>query len=416
MQRKVISIIILLIMITVFIVPLSYAQSVNVYNENISIYLISNNALLRFNFTGTGIDFNGIKTVESSFPDVSYYKLFIGRFNSWPTEYIYFSNLGYNLTLSKYVSSDSAFLYVKADSFNSASQFASNLGNFTGLSFSPYGTFGGTYVFAAPSNFDEVLNSFIWSMYPQSYGGFSSLVTLSELETNTISQFTLIGRNSGGSFERSIIVDLIFPQISIGNTVNIGTEFFGQQNVNASNQSNLSSFKLITYGPIIVSSDAGTINRNLQLKTSELSISVPAEGRLSFPNVTLSSGAPSIISYREFSQGTLNVNEEMEVRLNIENIGTSTASNISYNDDWWSKDGIFTLTAGNSSGKIDSLAPGGNHTIVYRIKLTSSSAEEYYVPPLSVIYYWNVGGKQRNFSLQRMIYTSPLTKTGHLST
>ncbi|MGD0329450.1 MAG: hypothetical protein ABSB40_03270 [Nitrososphaeria archaeon] len=380
-------------MITAFIVPLSYAQSVNVYNENISLYLIGNSALTRFNFTGTGIGFNGIKTVESSFPDVSYYKLFIGRFNSWPTQYIYFSNLGYNLTLSEYVSSDSAFLYVKADSFNSASQFASALGNFTGLSFSPYGTFGGTYVFAAPSNFDEVINSFIWSMYPQSYGGFSSLVTLSELESRAISQFSLIGRNSGGGFERSVIVDFIDAPISIGNTVSIGATFFGQQKVDASNQSDLSSFKLITYGQIIISSDVGTINRNFQLKTSELSISVPVEGSLSFPNVTLSSGTPSLISYREISQGTLNVNEEMEVQLNIANIGTSTASNISYNDDWWSKDGIFTLTAGNSSGKIDSLAPGGNRTIVYRIKLTSSSAEEYYVPPSSVIYYWNVGGE-----------------------
>ena len=393
MLRKVLSIIILLIMVTTFIVPLSSAQSANVYNENISIYLIGNSALTRFNFTGTGIDFNGIKTVESSFPDVSYYKLFIGRFKSWPTQYIYFSNLGYNLILSEYVSSDSAFLYIKADSFNSASQFASKLGNFTGLSFSSYGTFGGSYVFAAPSNFDEVINSFIWSMYPQTYGGFSSLVTLAELGSRTISQFSLIGKNSGGSFERSVIVDFIDTQISTGNTVNIGATFFGQTKVNASNQSDLSSFKLITYGQIIASSDAGTISRNLQLKTSELSVSVPAKGSLSFPNVTLSSGTPSLISYREISQGTLNVNEEMEVRLKIGNIGTSTAYDISYNDDWWPKDGKFTLTTENSSGKIDFLAPGENRIIVYRIKLTSSSAEEYYIPPSSVIYYWKVGGE-----------------------
>ena len=136
-------------------------------------------------------------------------------------------------------------------------------------------------------------------------------------------------------------------------------------------------------------------------------MTVPAKGSLSFPNVTLSSGIPSLITYREISQGTLNLNEEMEVQMKISNIGTSTASNISYNDDWWSKDGRFTHVAGSSSGKVDSLAPGENHTIVYRIKLTSSTVEDYYVPPTSIRYSWNVGGETMQlFSSTNDLYLS----------
>jgi len=391
MPRKVLTATLLLIIVTSFIVPIGFTQTVSAYNENIAVYLIGNNALLRFNFTGTEVGFNGLSNVESSFPDISYYKLFIGRFKTWPTEYIYFSNLGYNIILSDYMSSDGAFLYVKADSINSASQFAAKLGNFTGLSFLPYGTIQGTFVFISPSRFNEVIVNFIWAMYPQSYGGFSNLVSISRLTYESIAQFALIGRKSGGSFERSVIVDFINSQVMSGSTLKVGQTLFFQTKVSASNKSDLSSFKIITYGQIIASSDAGIVQRNLQKKTSELSISVPAKGVLSFPNITLSSGMPSLIVYREISQGTLNLNEEAEVQFKIRNIGTSTASDITYNDDWWSKDGKFTLVTGNSSGRIDSLTPGENRTNVYRIKLVSGTAEDYYVPTSSLKYSWKIG-------------------------
>ena len=181
MLRKVLPATLLLIIVTAFIIPVGLTQTVNAYNENITVYLIGNSALTRFNFTGTEVGFKELKNVESLFPDISYYKLFIGSFKSWPTEYIYFSNLGYDMILSDYVSSDGAFLYVKADSINSASQFALKLGNFTGLSFLPYGTSEGAFVFMSPSRFDEVMNNFIWASYPQSFGGFSSLVNTSKL-------------------------------------------------------------------------------------------------------------------------------------------------------------------------------------------------------------------------------------------
>ena len=407
MLRKVLSIILLLITITAFIIPIGFTQTVNTYNENITVYLIGNSALSRFNFTGTEVGFNGLNNVESSFPDISYYKLFIGRFKYWPTEYIYFSNLGYDIILSDYVSSDGAFLYVKADSINSASQFASKLGNFTGLSFLPYGTSEGTFVFISPSRFDEVINNFIWAMYPQSYGGFSSLVTTSKLASEAIAQLSFTGRKSGGSFERSVIIDFINSQIVSGNKLNTGETLFLQTRVSASNKSDLSNFKLITYGQVIVSSDAGAVKRNLWTKTSELSLAVPTKGSLSFPNITLSSGTPSLITYREISQGTLNLNEELEVQMKIRNVGTSTASDISYNDDWWSKDGKFTIVTGGSSGKIDSLAPGENRTIVYRIKLTSNAIEDYYVPPSSLKYSWKVGEETTQlFSSTNDLYLS----------
>ncbi|MGQ9780992.1 MAG: hypothetical protein ACUVQ8_01885 [Nitrososphaeria archaeon] len=391
MPRTVPSIVLLLILLIAFTLPTGFSQTTESYSENIIIYLVGNTALIRFNFTGTELGFKDIGNLEASFPDISYYKVYVAGFKSWPSEYLYYSELGYDIFLSKYISSNAAFLYVRAGSPNSAQQFASRLGNFTGLSFAPYGTLDGMYVFFSPSRFEEVFDQYLSAAYPQSYGGFSTLLDPRELPLETCPQFTIVGIRSGDRFIRTVIVDILRSQAVSGYTLEIGKTLFPTTKVKTSNQSNLGSFRLVTRGQIIVASDSGKIKRDLYRRSSELTIEVPNRGELSFPNVTISSGMPSIIAIREASLAALNINDEVEFQLKIRNVGTSAATDIAYNDDWWSKDDKFTLTSGSSSGKIDSLMPGENHTIVYRLKLISNVIQDYLVPQTEVAYTWKVG-------------------------
>lgn len=398
MPRKVPSIILLLILLTAFTPPTSFSQTTGFYSENITMYLVGNTALIRFNFTGTELGFKDIGNLEASFPDVSYYRIYLAGFKSWPTEYIYFSDLGFHILLSKYVSSNAAFLYVKAGSFNSAQEFASRLGDFTGLSFASYGTSDGTYVFFSPSRFNEVLDQYLSAVYPQSYGGFSSLLDPRELPLEACPQFAITGTKSGDRFYRSVVVDILKTQAVSGYNLEIGKTFFPTTKVQTSNQSSGGSFKLVTRGQIIVASDAGNIKRDLQERMSELTIEVPSRGVLSFPNVTISSSIPTIIATREVSQAALSANDEAEFQLKIRNVGTTTATDITYNDDWWVRQDKFTLVYGNSSGSIRSLAPGENHTVVYRLKLTSGIEQEYLVPQTEVRYTWKVGDDEIQLS------------------
>jgi uncharacterized repeat protein (TIGR01451 family) len=139
------------------------------------------------------------------------------------------------------------------------------------------------------------------------------------------------------------------------------------------------------------SSDAGEIKRDLESKSSELIISVPPKGTLYFPNVTISSNIPCILAYREISKAVVNVNDEFEVQLRLRNIGASSAFNVKFTEDWWSKDGMFSLVAGDFSSQIDSITSGENYTISYRLKSAYSQTGDYYIPPLSVTYQWKIG-------------------------
>lgn len=209
MLRKSLTTFLALVIVLSFCIPVDITHASGTFhNENIALYLIGKTALVRYNFTGTEIGFTGLANLEQDFPDVSYYKLYVGQFKVWPTEYLYFSNLGQDLILSEYASSDGAFLYVAAGSIDSAQRFASALGNLTSLSFIPLATpHSDVFVFSSPSTFSQVAPGFLQALVPTAAGGFASLVSISELVLENSPQITLIGKKAADGFTRSVIFD-----------------------------------------------------------------------------------------------------------------------------------------------------------------------------------------------------------------
>jgi len=407
MWRTTLTAALLLMTLTATLVPVSAAQTPTFYNENVTVYIVGKTALIRLNFTGTEVGFKGLERLEESFSTVSYYKLYVGQFKSWPSEYLYFTSSGLGIIPSEYVSSSGAFLYVKADSLDVALSFAAKLGNFTGLSFTQFGTFEGMYVFTSPLNFNEVLENFLWSSYPTSYGGFANLLSMYSLTSQTSPQYTLIGQKRNGAFVRSVIVDFLKTQAYSDNVIKVGTTFFQKNKISTSNQSSSSSLKVISYGQFIVSTDAGSLKRNIGTRYSELLVSASPSSTLSFPNITISSSMPSLVATREVSQATLQKDEEFEVQIKVQNIGSLAASKVSFNDDWWSKDTKFLFSTGTPSGQIDSLAPGEVRTFVYRLRVSSGLVEEVYVPTLNVSYSVKIADEEAQLSC----YTNDLFLT-----
>ncbi|MEM3403287.1 MAG: hypothetical protein QXJ17_01860 [Nitrososphaeria archaeon] len=398
MWRTTLPIALLLITLTATLIPVSVSQTPRFYNENITVYIVGKTALTRLNFTGTEVGFKDLGKVEESSPTISYYKLYVGQFKSWPSEYLYFTSSGLNIILSNYLSSSGAFLYVKADSLDAALSFAAKLGNFTGLSFTQFGNLEGMYVFISPLNFNEVLENFLWNSYPVSYGGFANLISINSLKSQTSPQYTLIGQKRDDVFVRSIIIDFLKTQAYSGNTIGIGPTFFQKNKVSTSNQSSSSTLKIVSYGQFIVSTDAGSLKNDLRTRHSELTITSPSSSTLLFPNITISPSIPSLLVTRDVSQAALQVNEEFEVQIKIQNIGNLTALNVSFNDDWWSKNFKFSLVTGTPSGQVDSLAPGESRTFVYRLRVSSNLVEEVYVPPLEAKYSVKIAGEEAQLS------------------
>jgi len=374
-------------------IPLSYSVQTPEYYENITLYLVGRSVLVRYNFTGTHVGLVDSKVLEEKFPGVDYFKLYLSQFDSFPSEYTYLSSLGYSVLLCDYNVPSMAALYVHSKTLQEASAFAEEVENLTGLSFTPYGESGGMFIFISPSSYVDVLENFLWNNVPKSYGGFASLLDKRDAAFSTIREIGFIGRAAGGKILQSVIVDVFKANSFSGASLRTGLDLFLSSRVNTSSYSNMSSFKIVSYGQVIEGSDAGNVRRDISQKTSELTLNVPGGSVLNFPNITLSADAPSLIVQREISRTAIRSGEEFEVQVRLKNIGLSSAKGVSFEDSWWIKGGRFTLTAGKYYGQLD-LGVGENRTIVYRLKAQSDNVEEVYVPPLDVVYFWEAGGER----------------------
>jgi uncharacterized repeat protein (TIGR01451 family) len=376
--------------------PISYTIQSPEYYENITLYVVGKNVLTRYNFTGTEIGLIEPKILGEKFSGVDYFKLYVSQFDSFPTEYSYFSSLGYNILLCEYNIPSAATLYVHSKTLQEASSFAEEIENRTGFSFTYYGKKGEMFMFISPSSFVDVLENFLWKTIPTTYGGFTKLLDKRDVAFSAIREIGFTGKNVDGKVLQSVIVDILKTNAFSGNSLRTGLDIFLSSRVNSSGYTNLGSFKIISYGQVIDKSDAGYVKNDIGKRTSELVLTVPGNSVLHFPNITLATATPSIIVEREFSKTALKFGDEFEVQVRVRNIGAADAEDIKFEDSWWTG-GAFTLTAGKYSDQLSKLGPGENRTIVYRLKVQTRDTLSFHVEPLAITYFWNVGGERLAF-------------------
>ncbi|MCX8188148.1 MAG: hypothetical protein N3F64_00375 [Nitrososphaeria archaeon] len=397
MVRKAIALTILITIILSTSPLTSYAEQSKEYYENITLYVIGKNVLIRYNFTGTNIGIIDPQFLREKFSGIDYFRFYISQFDMSSTEITYFNGLGYNILLCNSTVPNIATLYIHSKTFQEANKFAEEIENLTGLSFISYGKDGEMFVFISPASFTDVLENFVWQTVPISYGGFTHLLNKKDILSSKIKEFGVIGKFVDGRLYQSIVVNILKTNIYSGNMLRSGLDIFLITRVNSSTDSKLSSLKIISYGQVIEKSDTGYVRSKIDKKVSELTLTIPGNNVLHFPNITLSIGTPSIIVQREISKTALKFGEEFEVQIKIRNVGTYDAEDINFEDRWWIENGKFTLTVGKYSDKISRLGPGENYTTVYRLKVQSKDTDSIYVKPLETIYFWNVAGEKVSF-------------------
>ena len=153
---------------------------------------------------------------------------------------------------------------------------------------------------------------------------------------------------------------------------------------------------------LISSPDTGaTISNDQGNFSSTYSYSVPADTRFR-PNVTLLQNPPVLTATREVSSGSAVDGGLVSVTLLLRNTGQGTAiTNIKANDTWWTGySSVLSLSAGNSSVDVGSLAAGQNASDVYVLKVSSSTSEDIVVPALTISYSYSIGNTTVNASTQ----------------
>ncbi len=397
MVRKAIALIILATLVLSTLSLSSHATESTEYYENITLYVVGKNVLIRYNFTGTDIGIIDSQILREKFSGIDYFRLYISQFDTLPTEIAYFNELGYNILLCNSMTPKLATLYIHSKTLKEASGFAEEIESLTGLSFIPYGKDGEMFLFISPASFEEVLENFVWKKVPASYGGFTNILNKKDILSSKIKEFGIIGKIVNGRLYQDIVIDTLKTNIYSGNMLRSGLDLFHTTRVNSSTYSKLSSLKIISYGQVIENSDAGYIRRETVKKVSELTLTVSGNSVLHFPNITLATATPSIIVQREISKTALKFDDEFEVQVKLRNIGAYSAEDIKFEDEWWIESGKFEFMIGKYYDQISRLNPGENYTTVYRLKVQSKNADSIHLKPLEVVYFWNVGGEKVGF-------------------
>ena len=140
------------------------------------------------------------------------------------------------------------------------------------------------------------------------------------------------------------------------------------------------------------SSDNATVTNHVGNFSSTYSINLPP-GITFRPNVTILSNPAVLTATRTVTSGTASSGGLLTVTLNFWNSAENgTLSNVSVNDSWWTAyPSLFSLSVGNSSFTIPTLAPNQNVSRAYVLKVISTNSEDLVVPATSASYSYSTG-------------------------
>ena len=109
--------------------------------------------------------------------------------------------------------------------------------------------------------------------------------------------------------------------------------------------------------------------------------------------MTILSNPPVLTATRSVTSGTVSSGGLLTMTLNFRNSANNgTLSNVTVNDSWWTAyPSLFSLSAGNSSFTVPSLAPNQNASQGVRPEGHLHGSEDLVVPATSASYSYNVG-------------------------
>ena len=174
--------------------------------------------------------------------------------------------------------------------------------------------------------------------------------------------------------------------LTLGKALNVGNDSFTAP-------LNATSTKVVVHSldGLISSNDAATIVNHQSNFSASYSISVPNNTKFR-PNITMLTEPPVLSATRLVGTGSVVSGGLVTVTLLLRNTGTGIIDNVAMTDNWWSAyPSLFSLSAGNSSFTIPTLAAGQNVSKVYVLKVISSASQDLTVPAARATYSYTTG-------------------------
>jgi len=309
---------------------------------------------------------------------------------------------GYNVVGLPFIPYSGVFLNVTATSQSAATSAALDFQSTLGVNFQQLSSSGDNYTFYSSANFNTAGET-VFSSVPSSNLGLAAIATESTLATYPTPTAVLTGVRSGSSFNHTVM----FGSTETGAVGTNGSLLLeaalSLRNDSFVSSPNATSTQMVVHSldGLIRSSDPATVKNDVANFSATYSITLPAGTRIR-PNLTLLQNPPVLTATRTVTGGSATSGGLVSLTLNFANTATNgTLHNIAVNDSWWTAyPSLFSLSAGNSSFTIPSVAAGTNVSRAYVLKVIASASEDLIVPAVKASYSYGVGNFTVNASTQ----------------
>lgn len=359
------------------------------YTENLSLYLTSSDTFWKVHLAGGAINVSSV-TVPAS---VSGYSITLTNYASWESSYEIFTKYGFGLLGSSEPYPDGALLVVNTTSSSDASSLANSLSQRFALAFVETNSSSTSYTFFSPINFDTEFDVYFYSLVPQSAGGFATMFTQSQFETNVLNYYQLSYSGSTYSLTLGGLSTLLSESFQLYNQLGLT-----QGKYNYSSVATSSTIDIYVLGGLIDNSSVPFENHVSNI-SSTIEIAKSTNNTVPDINASLDFSFPAILAYRQITPTlTPSSGSNVTVTITITNIGSSnasppapggaTADYVFVNDSWiYSQSSNFHLTQTQTSNN-ETLAPGASYTVIYAFTVTASTGT-FLIPATPVTYSYS---------------------------
>lgn len=362
------------------------------YSERVDIYTAGSNGYWLVTLNPVNATKPAIVAAESV-AGVSAYEVTAVQASTASASSQLFWSDGYGIVNLPFMPYAGIFLNVTASSQSEAASAASDFDSLFGASFSQISSGGGNYTFYSPGDFG-IAGAAIFATAPTAYGGLASITTESSLASDPTPTAILTGVRNGSSFDHALRFGSTEPSAVGSNNSLLLENAMNLPNASYSSSPDATSSRFVVHSldGLIRSSDNATVNDYVANFSSTYSASISPGTRFR-PNMTITQNPPVLTATRSVDTGALASGGVVSVTLSFKNTASNgTIQNVSVNDSWWrSYPSLFSLSVGNASFTIPSLAPQQNVSRAYVLKLNSADSHNLFVPPVVASYQFNAG-------------------------
>ena len=384
--------IIILLLSTIIVYPIPSAISQTDYTERISVTIIGNTAHWSINLNGGNITIPGLTEIENEIKGVSSYKLLTLDSSKWIPEYEFFSAAGYNILGIDTIPTSGIFLTVSSDNLQSAEKFADSLNEFLHLKFTIFSSTSNDYTFYSHMEFSQVQGK-MWDAIPIWHGGAATLIDRGLFQFRDIPLFQFTAEQSSDGFIHSLSVGGFNRFAVIQQNFLLDRVFSGVNETQVSQEASSTIIDVNIIGGLVSYSDKGEVTNFPENKSAKVIQTLEPEDNFPRMSIDIAQVLPSVIVTREIQKASLNEGDIATIGVRIRNIaplGSTPISNISINEDWWKDMTEFEFEDGETNRTLGHLAPQGQFTLAYSLRVTSSEVKKIIIPSTMISYSYDV--------------------------